>query len=79
MKGNVKNRKKYNKKIFLLISFNFFPSALAFFPPFERMSKAGFLLTPTQTTHFLGSMAQEEARTPSEKRLSKISNHYIRI
>lgn len=52
---NEKNRAKYNKKIFLLISFDFFLLSLSFHRKkrsFERMSKAGFLLTSTQTTLF---------------------------
>lgn len=51
-----------------------------FSPYLKGMSNAGFLLTPTQTTHFLGSIAREaEEKDEIEGNIKPLYSHLNRI
>lgn len=51
-----------------------------FSPYLKGMSKAGFLLTPTQTTHFAGSIAREaEEKDEIEGNIKPLYSHLNRI
>lgn len=76
---------KYNKKIFLLISFNFFPLLwlyCALSPrTFERMSKAGFLLTPTRNDTFprIHGTTRQKTKRRLRENIKPLYSHLNRI